>query len=314
MGSQGSVFSSDSPSDDGPSSSPSPGWLKRLFSSIFRRDQDRSLRRSLADAIVATEGDGPQGDHGEEPDLGEDELMMLKNILSNGHLRVDDVMVPRADITAFDIEDDFEALVKLLCQAEHSRLPVYRDSLDDVIGMVHIKDVIKPLSRQEPASPTVAALLRSVLYVPPSMRVMDLLAKMRAGRTHMAIVIDEFGGTDGLVTIEDLVEQFVGEIEDEHDEMEQNPLRRVSADVYDADARLTVPDLEQELGLDFLPDEDDDDIDTLGGLVVRLAGKVPTIGDAIEHPSGLRFEVVDGDPRRLKRLRIYLPSHMETDD
>lgn len=314
MGSQGSVFSSDSASDDGPSSSSSPSWIKRLFSSIFRRDQDRSLRRSLADAIVATEGDGPQGDDGEVPDLGEDELMMLKNILSNGHLRVDDVMVPRADIIAFDIEDDFEALVTLLCQAEHSRLPVYRGSLDDVIGMVHIKDVIKPLSRREPASPTVAALLRSVLYVPPSMRVMDLLAKMRAGRTHMAIVIDEFGGTDGLVTIEDLVEQFVGEIEDEHDELEKAPLRRISEDVYDADARLAVPELEQELGLDFLPDEDDDDIDTLGGLVARLAGKVPIIGDSIEHPSGLRFEVVDGDPRRLKRLRIYLPSAAEKED
>jgi len=314
MGSQGSVFSSDSASDDGPSSSPSPGWIRRLFSSIFRRDQDRSLRRSLADAIVATEGDGPQGDNGEEPDLGEDELMMLKNILSNGHLRVDDVMVPRADIIAFDIEDDFKGLVTLLCQAEHSRLPVYRESLDDVIGMVHIKDVIKPLSRKDPANPTVAALLRSVLYVPPSMRVMDLLAKMRAGRTHMAIVIDEFGGTDGLVTIEDLVEQFVGEIEDEHDELEKAPLRRISEDIYDADARLAVPELEQELGLDFLPDEDDDDIDTLGGLVARLAGKVPIIGDSIEHPSGLRFEVVDGDPRRLKRLRIYLPSAAEKED
>ncbi|MGD8325804.1 MAG: hemolysin family protein [Sphingomonadales bacterium] len=316
MGSQSSTYSSssDASNDDGPSSSPSSGWFKRLTSIIFRRDKDRSLRRSLADAIVATEGEGPTSENGLTSDLGEDELMMLKNILSNGHLRVDDVMVPRADITAFDIEDDFEDLVRLLCQAEHSRLPVYRESLDDVIGMVHIKDVIKPLSRQEPTKPTVAALLRSVLYVPPSMRVMDLLAKMRAGRIHMAIVIDEFGGTDGLVTIEDLVEQFVGDIEDEHDELEQDPLRKISPEVYDADARLPIPELEQELGLDFLPDDEDDDIDTLGGLVVRLAGKVPMIGDAIEHPSGLRFEVVDGDPRRLKRLRIYIEQDRERDD
>jgi CBS domain containing-hemolysin-like protein len=180
--------------------------------------------------------------------------------------------------------------------------------------MVHIKDVIKPLAGRDAQAPSIAALLRSVLYVPPSMRVMDLLAKMRAGRIHMAIVIDEFGGTDGLVTIEDLVEQFVGEIEDEHDELTRDPLRRIGPGIYDADARLAVPDLEAEMGMDLLPDDEDEDIDTLGGLVIRLAGKVPTIGDVIEHPLGLRFEIVDGDPRKLKRLRISRFEPVETSD
>lgn len=280
--------------------------FKRLTDFLLRRNgEPSSLRRSLSDVLVATEEGSLSPIDPQEPDLGEDERMMLRNILSNGHLRVDDVMVPRADITSFDIEDGFDDLIRLFCQEEHSRLPVYRESLDDVIGMVHIKDVIKPLSRGGDGKPSIAALLRSVLYVPPSMRVMDLLAKMRAGRIHMAIVIDEFGGTDGLVTIEDLVEQFVGDIEDEHDEQEPDPLRRLSKHVYDADARLRVPDLEAEFGLDFLPDDIDDDVDTLGGLVVHMAGKVPMIGDQIEHPAGLKFEVVDGDPRRLKRLRIY---------
>ncbi|MFZ5609406.1 MAG: hemolysin family protein [Pseudomonadota bacterium] len=287
--------------DPGPTSTAAPrGWLKSLFS---RRGAGPSLRRSLTDAIEASEESAPGP--AAEADIGDDERMMLKNILTNGRLRVDDVMIPRADIVAFNVEEDFSSLIRLFCEAEHSRLPVYRDSLDDVIGMVHIKDVIKPIATTATTQPTVTSLLRSVLYVPPSMRVMDLLAKMRAGRIHMAIVIDEYGGTDGLVTIEDLVEQFIGDIEDEHDEAEPDPLRRLGAGVYDADARLAVEELEAVLHCDLLPPEDDEDIDTVGGLAVRLAGKVPAIGEVIDHPLGLRFEVVDGDPRRLKRLRIY---------
>src|SRR5690606_9245376 len=230
----------------------------------------------------------------------------FRRVLFRSELRVDDVAVPRADIIAVDAAGSFDDMARVFVEAGHSRLPVYRESLDAIIGMVHVKDVYAHLVQpSEAGAPKVDQLLRSVLFVPPSMRILDLLARMRASRTHMAIVVDEYGGTDGLVTIEDLVEEIVGDIEDEHDEAEATLLRPLPGGRYDVDARLSVADLEAELETDFLPEDDDSEIDTVGGLIFMLAGRVPAIGEVIEHPSGYRFEIVDGEPRRITRVRVY---------
>ena len=269
-----------------------------------------TLRESLEEAI-----DEHVAEPGNNDDLTPVERTMLKNLLHFGEHRVDDVAVPRADIVAFDIADSFAELVELLRDAGHSRVPVYHDSLDTVIGMIHVKDVYAVIAETFDDSVSskpfkdldVRTLLRTVLYVPSSMRVLDLLARMRAGRTHMAVVVDEFGGTDGLVTIEDLVEEIVGDIEDEHDEDGAKLLQAIGDDMFEADARLPLSELDETLGQDFAHDEIGEEVDTLGGMVFMLAGRVPALGETIRHPSGWRFEVIDGDPRMVRRLRLYPP-------
>ncbi len=269
-----------------------------------------TLRESLEEAI-----DEVVGEPGDRDDLSVVERTMLKNLLHFGERRVDDVAVPRADIVAFDVADSFADLVALFREAGHSRLPVFEGSLDRVIGMVHVKDVYSRIattfddavSSKPFAGIDVRSLLRTVLFVPSSMRVLDLLARMRSGRTHMAIVVDEFGGTDGLVTIEDLVEEIVGDIEDEHDEDEAKLLQAIGDDLYEADARLELAELEATTGQVFASDAIGVDVDTLGGMVFMLAGRVPAVGEMIAHPSGWRFEVIDGDPRMVRRLRLYPP-------
>jgi len=274
------------------------GWFSNLFS---RAASEGSLRDSLEEAI---------DEHEEDSDarkLGAEERAMLFNIVEFGELRVEDVMVPRADIVAIDTDIAFDDLVTTFADAAHSRLPVYRESLDEVHGMVHVKDVLNAISStNEGDAPTrVSGIQRSVLFVPVSMRVMDLLARMRSTRTHMAIVVDEYGGTDGLVTIEDLVEEIVGEIEDEHDEEDEIKLVRLTAGRYDADARIEISELEETLDIVLVEDDVSEEVDTLGGLVFMMAGQVPEIGDVIDHPSGYRFEVVDCNPRRIIKIRIH---------
>ncbi len=293
---------------------PSSDFATRLWRSLRTMfggaGAEPSLRESLEEAI-----DEVVGEPADRDDLSVVERTMLKNLLHFGERLVDDAAVPRADIVAFDVDDSFADLVALFREAGHSRLPVFDGSLDAVIGMVHLKDVYariavtfddtvssKPFEQLD-----VRSLLRTVLYVPSSMRVLDLLARMRSGRTHMAIVVDEFGGTDGLVTIEDLVEQIVGDIEDEHDEDEAKLLQAIGDDLYEADARLELAELEAATGHVFAADEIGGEVDTLGGMVFMLAGRVPAIGEMIDHPSGWRFEVIDGDPRMVRRLRLYPP-------
>jgi len=278
------------------------GVLHRLRNRLLRRG-DASLRQSIEDVIEEHEGEASAND-----DFGDTERTMLRNLLDYGELRVDDVAVPRGDIIAFDAAGSFEALADLFAEAAHSRLPVYRDSLDSIIGMIHVKDVYVHLVRpREGGPPKPEHLLRSVLFVPPSMRVLDLLARMRASRTHLAIVVDEYGGTDGLVTIEDLVEQIVGDIEDEHDDAEVVQLRDLGGGAFDVDARLPLAELEAALDAALLPEDEAVEVDTVGGLIFVLAGRVPAIGETIEHPAGYRFEVVDGEPRRVTRVRAYSP-------
>ena len=268
------------------------GWLRRLFGQRNGGD----LRDTIGELIEQEETGATQG-----PDAG-DEITLMRNILNLHGLTVYDVMVPRADIVAVDADTSLADLVGLMSKEAHSRIPVYRSTLDDIAGVVHIKDVLACWS-QDGETP-LGDILRPVLFVAPSMPILELLLQMRVSRKHLALVVDEFGGIDGLVTIEDLVEEIVGEIEDEHDEDETPSLTRRADGGFDADARVTVEDFEQAAGAILTQAEREEDIDTLGGLVFFLAGRVPARGEIIRHGSGADFEVVDADPRRIRRLRI----------
>ena len=224
-------------------------------------------------------------------------------------LRVEDVMTPRADIVAVEIDCPFNDLLARFLEAEHTRMPIYRETLDDPVGQVHVKDVFKMLVdealRPAPDEPVLRRLRREVLYVPGSMRAADLMVKMQASRIHMGLVIDEFGGTDGLVTLEDLIEAVVGEIDDEHDEAAHAQVIARPGGLFEADGRAPLEDLEDALGGGLTPDElDEEDIDTVAGLVSALAGRVPQRGEVIAHPHGFDIEITDADPRRVKRVRI----------
>ena len=270
--------------------------FRGLVKSLRRKNGD-SVREAIEELIEEREEDA-------EP-IDEHERLLLGNILHLRDVTAEDVMVPRADIVAVEASTSFDALVEMFVKVGHSRLPVYRGTLDDVAGMVHLKDVIAMVHGKPPFQ--LGRILRKVLFVAPSIRVMDLLQEMRLKRTHMALVVDEYGGIDGLVTIEDLVEQIVGEIEDEHEQVEQ-PDMVVRGDVIEADARTAIEDFEATVG-PVLTEEEREDVDTLGGLVFFVAGRVPSRGELITHGSGIEFEVVDADPRRVKRLRVRnLPS------
>ncbi len=230
-------------------------------------------------------------------------------------LRVEDVMVPRANIVAADNTATLTELSQAFKEAGHSRLPVYKESLDDPVGMVHIKDLLPYLmldakgrtGKTYPNRKVLQYIRREVLYVPPSMLAQDLLRRMQFRRIHMAIVVDEYGGTDGLVTIEDLIEPIVGDIDDEHDELVpevQIVTGKGGRSVWEADARISIEDFEKTVGREFATPDQEEDVDTLGGLIFTMAGRVPERGEIIKHADGLEFEIIDADPRRLKRLRI----------
>jgi CBS domain containing-hemolysin-like protein len=307
-------------SDDGRTSSDAgrgfSHWLGQFLDRIGLRSAG-SVREEIVEALA--EG----GD--EATDISPQERAMLSNVLSLRETRVGDVMVPRADIAAVPADATLDELLAQFRTAGHSRLPVFDDSLDDPRGMVHIRDFLEFIAQKAKAdtepglSETAlhqldavdltitlasAKILRPVLYVPPSMPAMDLLVKMQATRTHIALVIDEYGGTDGLVSIEDLIEIVVGEIEDEHDLASAPTIAPDGEDRFSADARATLDELKQATGIDLSQSEVAEDIDTLGGLIVTLAGRVPAQGETIEGPEGLDFEVLDADPRRVKRLGI----------
>ncbi|WP_340646352.1 hemolysin family protein [Phenylobacterium sp.] len=227
-------------------------------------------------------------------------------------LRVEDVMTPRADIVAVELTTPLAGVVERFVEAEHSRMPIYRETLDDPVGVVHVKDVFKLLAGPrpkggKPPAPTDAILQkvrRDALYVPASMRAADLLLRMQTSRIHMALVIDEFGGTDGLVTLEDLVEAVVGEIDDEHDEAQAAGVIARPGGVFEADARAPLEELEAAVGVELAPPDLEEEIDTVAGLVTALAGRVPQRGEVISHPGGFEFQVTDADPRRVKRVRV----------
>ncbi len=271
--------------------------LRNWFARLLRRRGDASLAEAIEELIEEGEVEEP-----EEPISAEERILLL-NILKLRGRTADDVMVPRADIVAAPSYTSLETLVNLLVKEGHSRLPVYRETLDDVAGMVHMKDVLVHLARREEPF-EIAKMLREVLFVAPSARLLDLLLEMRLKRVHMALVVDEFGGIDGLLTIEDVVEEIVGEIEDEHDVQEQPKLVQRPDGTVLADARATIEEFEERIGLVLSEAEREEDIDTLGGLVFSLAGRIPKRGEVVRHHSGLDFEIVDADSRRIKRLKV----------
>ncbi len=230
------------------------------------------------------------------------ERELLRNIFKLREISAHDVMIPRADIVAIAHDTALTDLVAKMARESHSRLPVFRESLDDIAGFVHIKDVLQFWGSERPFK--LDDILRRVLFVAPSMRVLDLLLEMRKTRVHMALVVDEYGGIDGLVTIEDLVEEIVGEIEDEHDVDTSPALVAEPSGSYLADARLPLDEFEATFGAVLTPAEREANVNTLGGLVISCAGRVPARGEVIAHPAGLEFEILDADPRRLKRLRV----------
>jgi CBS domain containing-hemolysin-like protein len=274
---------------------------RRLFSLWFGEER----RRALAGA-----DDAEAADH----DIAAEIVDQAEAFAT---LRVADVMTPRADVVALELSTPLSEVVQLFLETEHSRMPIYRETLDETIGVVHIKDVFKLIAptASEPErapratwkGPILHRISREVLTEPPSMRASDLLVKMRARRIHMAMVIDEYGGVDGLVTLEDLVEAVVGEIDDEHDEAAANAIVTRPGGVLEADARAPLDEVEQRLGAILAPEDGEEEVDTVAGLVVALAGRVPQRGEVIVHPTGYEFEVVDADPRRIRRLRIRPP-------
>jgi CBS domain containing-hemolysin-like protein len=266
---------------------------------LFGEGHEETLREQIEDAIDEAE---------DEPikrgDLSPTERQMLRNLLHFGDRTVGEVAVTRGDIVSVPSTVTFEELIAAFADAEHSRLPVTGDDLDEVIGMIHIKDVFK--AQKDPTRPrTVEGLLRTPLFVPESMGVLDLLARMRTERVHLAIVVDEFGGTEGLVTIEDVVEEIVGEIEDEHDEEAAGMLTMLEEGLWEADARIELDELAS--AVDPKLATDDDEVDTLGGLVFLLTGRIPTKGESVLHSSGWRLEAIDSDPRKIVRVRLHAP-------
>ncbi|HWW66027.1 MAG TPA: hemolysin family protein [Sphingomonadaceae bacterium] len=288
--------------DDSSSVAASGGgrWWRGLFGLIFGEDAEPSLRAQIEEAIEEHEGEPAS-----KGDLSPVERQMLRNLLHFGECTADDISVPRADIIAVPETISFPDLVAAFVEAGHSRLPVYRDNLDHVVGMVHVKDAFAILAAGGPHPENLEGLLREPRYVPESMGVLDLLAEMRATRTHLAIVVDEYSGTAGLVTIEDIVEEIVGEIEDEYDEEAVDMLVPLDGGLWDADARAELDEVAATV--DPRLGEVEEDVDTLGGLVSVIAGHVPQVGETVTHASGWALEVTDGDRTRVTRLRLHPP-------
>ena len=283
-----------------------PGWLSSLFRGLRGKGNGESSLRNSVEALIE------QREEQAEP-IDPEEHTLITNVLKLGTVTVEDSMVPRADIVGVEVGTPLNEAVAVMTSQGHSRIPVYQSTLDDVIGMIHIRDVLGAVERANGSGrrPALRSLVRQVLFVAPSMRVLDLLLQMRKSRNHMALVVDEYGGIDGLVTIEDLVEEIVGEIEEEHEaatapRMEDRPDGSVIAD-----ARLPIEDLEERAGALVSGSEEEGEVDTVGGFVTGLAGRVPVRGELIvDDASGLEFEILDADPRRVKRVRVRnMPAH-----
>ena len=304
-------------------------WIARLLRSIFGW-KSGTIRADLADALATSDF----GNAGFSPE----ERTMLKNILSLRERRAEDVMVPRADIVAVQQEIALGELMKVFENAAHSRLVVYNDTLDDPVGMVHIRDLIAFMTARAAVTPqtnakrkkplpagldlkavdlsmplTATKIIRANLFVPPSMSAIDLLAKMQATRIHLALVIDEYGGTDGLVSIEDIVEEIVGQIEDEHDEPANHPVVKQPDGSYLADARASLEEVTATVGVEFDVGEATEEVDTLGGYLFTQVGRVPVRGEVVPGPGPFEIEVLDADPRRVKRVKIYRSKQRQRD-
>ena len=269
-----------------------------------RRGAENGVRGAIAD-LVEEASHASEGEDGSVPDLDRQERALIANVLRLRGTSADDVMVPRADIIAMPHDLTLDQALELIRREGHSRMPIFREQLDDIVGMVHIKDVFAYAGRPEEFR--LEAIVRKPLMVAPQIPALDLLLQMRQARMHLALVVDEYGGIDGLLTIEDLVETIVGDIADEHDEPDLPQITERLDGTFDIDARLPVEDFEARFGAVLTEEERDADIDTLGGLIFTLAGRVPARGEVISHPSGAEFRVLEADARRIRRLRTKLP-------
>ena len=274
--------------------------IKKIYGSnisLFRSNQKEELKNVIEDLIDENKSSSEKIDDGTKN--------IFKNVINLSDKCIEDVMIPRADIDAVSSDIKIDKLITFINKTKHSRIPVFQDNLDKIIGMIHIRDLFEKVNNKKKKDNLSLSktITRKILFSSPSMKILDLLLKMRSEQIHMSIVVDEFGGTNGLVTIEDLVEEIVGEIKDEHDFEEIEEIKKISKKTYDVSARLPVEDLEKKIG-GYFTDEEKEDIDTVGGLVFNLLGKIPSRGEVINHKSGLEFTIRDADTRKIKRILV----------
>jgi CBS domain containing-hemolysin-like protein len=301
-----------SESTSGDADSTRPGFWSAIRG-LFEERDEQSLRAQLEEAIDEHVDDGGEEQRGKpDGDLSQVEVQMLRNLLHFSEHDADDVAIPRGEIIAISAAASWDDLIALFAEHGHSRLPVYRDTLDEVIGMVHIKDVFPFLANASPPPVDWTVLMRQPLYVPQARGALDVLADMRTKRTHLAIVVDEYSGTDGIITIEDLVEEIVGNIEDEHDDEPPEMIVPLEGGMWDVDARAELEDIAEKL--DPRLAEVAEHVDTLGGLAFVLAGEVPDEGTMLEHPSGWRIEVTAADETHVTRLRLHPPEKKKPEE
>jgi len=269
--------------------------ISKLIKKINFLGNNQSLRDSIKDVI-----DEKSNEESQNIDLSSKEKSILSNILSINKLKADDVMIPRASIVAISQVSSFQNIIDTIDKESHSRMPVFRKDLDDVLGMIHIKDIIK-FSGSNHNDFNIKKIMREVLFVPPTMPVMNLLLKMQATKLHMALVIDEHGGTDGLITIEDVIEEIVGEIEDEHDKDDDFNFKKIDSNTFEAKADMTLDDFNHESNLSIV----EENVDTLGGYIFSKINRVPYAGEVIKVDNAYQFEIIEADPRKIKKIRIF---------
>ena len=269
--------------------------ISKLIKKINFLGNNQSLRDSIKDVI-----DEKSNEESQNIDLSSKEKSILSNILSINKLKADDVMIPRASIVAISQNSSFQNIIDTIDKESHSRMPVFRKDLDDVLGMIHIKDIIK-FSGSNHNDFNIKKIMREVLFVPPTMPVMNLLLKMQATKLHMALVIDEHGGTDGLITIEDVIEEIVGEIEDEHDKDDDFNFKKIGSNTFEAKADMTLDDFNHESNLSIV----EENVDTLGGYIFSKINRVPYAGEVIKVDNAYQFEIIEADPRKIKKIRIF---------
>ena len=275
--------------------------IRKLFEKFFlkKNTENNNLKQSI-ETVLDSDLKDTEG-------ISKHERLMLLNILKIDGIRSSDIMIPRADIGAVELNDSFEKVLEVFIKEAHSRVPIYEKNLDNIIGMIHIKDLVNYQNQKKTETNFLQNLKREILEIPPSMPVLDLLLKMQLTRLHMGIVIDEYGCTDGLVTIEDVIEEITGEIEDEHDEKNLPMLIKSSLNTFEASARIEIDELQKVTNVEFLNSHDNDDVDTLGGLIFSITGRVPQRGEIIKHSSGTTFEIKDADPMKIKSVKVTTP-------
>jgi len=265
---------------------------------IYKSSLDKTNLNEDLETVLDNKSNNTDG-------ISKQERVMLMNILKIDEILARDIMIPRAEIIALEESISFDEAIKIFVEGAHSRIPIYNEQLDNITGMLHIKDLVKYQTENDIKGNFIDSIKKDILHIPPSMPALDLLIKMQLTRLHMGVVIDEYGGVDGLITIEDVIEEITGEIEDEHDDKDVSMFIKLSPNTFEANARLSIVELEKISQIQLI--NEDDDTDTIGGLVATVAGRVPQRGEIIKHDSGIVFTILDADPRRIKTIKISLP-------